>query len=457
MHPRDDIRRIIDLTGALRGFRAASKRERWPRHQLARHQQERLKRLVRHAAAHSPYYRDRLAEHAGGPVELAALPTLDKGTLVERFDDLVCDRRLSATALSAHLEGLDRDALYLGEYRVMATSGSSGRRGLFVYDRPAWVGIMGQFLRGTVMAGLRPRIPRVRVAAVIGAAPTHMSRRVAATSNVGLHRVTALPVTAPLGELVASLNRIQPDFVSAYPSMAALLADEQLAGRLHIDPFGVSTSSELLTPEMAERIETAFGVRPANLFASTEGLWGCSCEHGTEIHLFEDMTIVENVDAEGRPVEPGQPGARVLLTNLFNLVQPLIRYELTDMLVVDPEPCACGRTLMRLKSVEGRSDDVLHLPGRHGVVAVHPMQFSVVTADADVREFQVVQCDDRLRLRVALRDAAMAGPVSERLEHRVSARLFELGVDDPKVIVEPCGALERANGGKLQMVVADRG
>ena len=64
-------------------------------------------------------------------------PMLTKSELMEHFDELVTDRRLRLDELLDHLSEVDRDALYLGEYRVMATSGSSGRKAVFVYDRPS--------------------------------------------------------------------------------------------------------------------------------------------------------------------------------------------------------------------------------------------------------------------------------------------------------------------------------
>jgi phenylacetate-coenzyme A ligase PaaK-like adenylate-forming protein len=143
-------------------------------------------------------------------------------------------------------------------------------------------------------------------------------------------------------------------------------------------------------------------------------------------------------------------GSRLLVTNLFNRVQPLIRFEVTDLIAVEPEPCPCGRSLMRVRSLEGRSDDVLELGG----VTVHPLQFALVTADPDVREFLVVQESDGLRLRVALREGAEDAPA--RLRARLGARLEELGVANPTVEVETVEALERSAGGKLRMVVAGR-
>ena len=330
-------RRLADFARAVRLARELAGRERWPRERLASFQQQRLEQLVRDARERSPFWRNRLP---AGRVRLAELPTLDKAQLMESFDDLVADRRLRRDELLAHLDGADRDELYLDEYRVLATSGSSGRKGLYVYGREGWIGILAQFLRYSDWIGNTPRLPRLRVAAVGGASPTHMTQRVAASVDVGLHRIAPLAVTLPLPQLVAELNRFGPDVVNVYPSAAALLAEEQLAGRLDLRLERMSTSSEPLTPEVRRRIEAAFGVQAFDLYGTTEGLWGCECDAHAGVHLFDDMCVVENVDEDGRPVDHGEPGARLLVTNLFNRVQPLIRFEITDVATLEREPCA---------------------------------------------------------------------------------------------------------------------
>ena len=184
---------------------------------------------------------------------------------------------------------------------------------------------------------------------------------------------------------------------------------------------------------------------------------GSDCEAGGGIHLFEDQTIVENVDEDGRPVPDGQPGSRLLVTNLYNRVLPLIRFEISDVATLASEACACGRRTRRITTLHGRADDVLYLPGAEGAVAVHPLQFDVVTADRAVREFQIVQQGPRLLLRVALRDGTLVPEASQRLREHVSERLAALGVRDTAVAVETCDGIPRIGGGKLQMVIADRG
>jgi phenylacetate-CoA ligase len=435
--------RLRDFAKGVRESKALLERERWPRDRIERLQRERLDELARYAARHATFWRERIPR---GRFELSELPPTTKTDLMESFDQLVTDPRLRLDDLLEHLSRIEDDQLYLGEYRVMASSGSSGRKAVFVYDRAGWTGICAMFLRRSAWIGAKPRLPRLRLALIGGESPTHMSRRGAQSVDVGAHRLLSLSVTQPLPELVAELNDFQPTHLNAYPSVMGLLAEEQRAGRLRLRLDVLSTSSEPLSPALRARLEEIFGVRPQDFYATTEGLWGNECPDSS-MHLFDDMCIVENVDEKGAPVPPGAVGARLLVTNLFNRALPLIRFEVSDLVAIEPEPCPCGRSLMRVRSLEGRAEEVLHLDG----VAVHPLQFALVTADPDVREFQVVQEADCLRLRVALRNGSGSAP--DRLGERVGEKLRTLGVPRPAVEVETVEALERAPGGKLQMIV----
>jgi putative adenylate-forming enzyme len=454
-------RRLADTVAALRLARSQVHREQGSRAQLASHQQQRLETVVRHAASHSPFYRRWLAETGAlgtGPVQLQRLPVLDKTLLMEHFDELVCDRRLRRDQLLDWAGQLTRDRLYLDRYRILLTSGSSGRRGLFVYDRAGWRSIIAQQVHTSIWPGLRPSLPRQRLAFLGGAAPCHITRQGSATVSIGLHRVLSLPVTLPLPRLVEALNRFQPTYLNVYPSVAMWLADEQQAGRLQLSLRILVTVGELRTPEMTQRLADAFGVRPFDVYGSTEGLFGAECEHHQGIHLFEDTTLVENVDPDGRPVPAGQPGSRLLVTNLYNLVQPLLRLEVTDLVTLDPDPCPCGRTLIRAAAIHGRSDDLLSLPaGDGGRVAVHPLHFAVLTRDPQVREFQVLQDGQLLRIRIVPNQAATTGDsaLETRLAQAVTRQLLWLGVHDPQVTVERRPELPRSAGGSLKLVVAD--
>jgi putative adenylate-forming enzyme len=458
-------RRVADAVAALRPPRTQTSHEYGLRAQLVEHQQQRLQTLVRHAATHSPYYRRRLAEagiRSDKPVQLTRLPVLDKSLMMEHFDQLVCDPRLRRDELQGQVARMTRDQLYLNRYRLMVTSGSCGRPGLFVYDAAGWRAIAAGVVRASKWAGLRPTLPRQRMAFVGGASPAHISRQLTATMAIGVHRILALPGTLPLPRLVQALNQFQPTYLSAYPSMALWLADEQRAGRLHLSPRILITIAELRTPEMTQRLVDAFGVRPFDVYGSSEGLFGSECEHHHGIHLFEGTTMVENVDADGQPVPAGQPGARLLVTNLYNRVQPLIRLEITDVVTIDPEPCPCGRGLVRARTIHGRSDDILSLLAGDGApIAIHPLHFALLTGDPDIVEFQVRQHGPALTVLIVptrpstAPTTAGASRLERRLQQAVVHKLVDLGIHDPQVTVESRHGLPRSAGGKLQLVIAD--
>src|SRR5215218_2269261 len=89
------LRRLADFSGGMRLSRELIRHERWPHERLREYQQKRLNAFVRHAAEHSPFYRELLSVVIGsGPVELECLPVLDKAKMMEHFDEIVTDPRL---------------------------------------------------------------------------------------------------------------------------------------------------------------------------------------------------------------------------------------------------------------------------------------------------------------------------------------------------------------------------
>ena len=454
-------KRLGDVARAVKLAKAAEERERWSPERLAQHRQERIDAIVRHAIAASPFHRERYAGLVGdGPVDLKRLPPVTKGELMERYDDVVTDRRLRRDELLAHAERARGDELHLGRYRVITTSGSSGTKGIFTWDRPAWSELLTGVLRFTSWAGSAPTLPRRKIAYLGPSGGTHMSRRMTHALNVGLHRMTEIAATTPMPEIVAQLQRLQPDTLSGFPSVVALVAHEQLAGRLAIAPSVVTTSSELCTAEMRAVIEEAFGVKPFDGYAATEtGFLASECSEHRGLHVHADNVALEVVDRDGAPVPDGEAGTQVLVTSFANRVQPTIRLAISDMARVDPEPCPCGRTFPLLRAVEGRNDDVLRLPGATGAdVAVHPLSFAAVAKAREVREFQVVQEGAALRIRVAVANCAAPAEVERRLGDTVGAELRRLGVHEPRLRIEFCDRIERdpAQMGKLKLIVADR-
>jgi phenylacetate-CoA ligase len=447
----------IDLTSreAILGqARELLGQERWPRERLLDLQRERLGSLLRHAVEGSPYYREALGPEAAH-ADLTDLPTLPKRVLMERFDEVVTDRRLRLSDLEAFLAEADAGAAYLGAYRVFSTAGSTGVPGVFVYTHEELARWIAVAFAALARLGVNAE---TRFVAIGAPSALHITRQMFAAMQSGRGDVPRLTVLTPFAEMVEALNRYQPQALLGYASVVAMLADEQLERRLAIRPRVAICTSEVLTEDAAGRIEEAWGIRPCNAYASTEAPPTAtgSLDH-VGMHVWESELVLEVVDDHGRHVPPGVPGSKVLLTNLVNRAQPLIRYELSDSVVIEPEQDPSGRPYLRLARVDGRSDDILRLPAAlGGEIAVHPFRLRAPFVRLhDVRQYQVVRKDDRLLVRVVVRDGAPRD-LPERVRASIASVLSDAGAAFP-VGVEIVAGLEREqdHAGKLKLVVSE--
>ena len=449
MSGRSVFRRLGDCAGAMRHYRHLTSVG-TPREELLALQQRRLVATARHAAAASPFYRELYAGiELADDLDVRALPVVTKAMLMEHFEEWVTDPRLRLSEVEAHLERVQGDELYLGAYRCMPTGGTTGRKGVFVYDRDEWRRCLTAFLRWSELTGLRPRLGRrVRVASVGTTSPLHMTARVSLSIDLGLYAGCRLDARAPLRELVAALNEHRPEYFMAYASMASLLAVEQLEGRLHIAPRIVCTTSEVRTEEMTANIRAAWGVEPFNMYGTTEGMSACDCKHHQGMHVYEDLGLMEILDERGDPAPDGVPGAKLLVTSFIKRTQPLLRYEISDMVALTTVPCPCGRPFARMVSLEGRSDDILRMTGADGrTIAVHPHVLkSPMAALGELRQYKIIHDQDGLHVLVMLRDAAPVDEVSRRIEETLRSNLLAAGVADPGLDVRIVAELPREQG-----------
>ena len=213
----------------------------------------------------------------------------------------------------------------------------------------------------------------------------------------------------PLDELVAALNDYRPEAVVGYASIAALLAHEQLEGRLRIAPRVVAVSSEVLTDEARGWIRDAWAVDPTEVYASTEVLYlASSTPPHPAMHLYEELAILEVVDEHNRPGRPAGRATRCSSRTSYNRTQPLIRYELADSVTLAEGPDASGRPFRRLAAVDGRSDDILRFPGPSGGdIAVHPYRLRApLAAFGELRQYQIVQHHGGLQIRIVATPSA---------------------------------------------------
>jgi phenylacetate-coenzyme A ligase PaaK-like adenylate-forming protein len=409
----------------------------WPAERLAMHQRDRLRALLAHAQEASPFHARRLRFIDPSRVELAdlaRLPVMTKARMMGTFDEVVTDRRLSRRLVEEHLAASTREpSLLLDEYVCLASGGSSGRRAVFVQRVAEYAEFAATIMRkrlAVAMSGGGVPPDGLVVALVAASSPVHSTGFGAATA-AGPVRIVPVPATLPIPEAVERLNALQPPVLIGYPTRLAQLARERVAGRLRIAPRSVSATSELLTADDRATITAAFGVPVIDQFASTEGLVGQSEPGDSVIAFATDTCLVELVDADNRPIGPGRPSAKALVTNLHNLTQPLIRYELTDRFVAEPD----GGPWLRAR-VDGRTDDVF----RYGPVEVHPIVVRTVLVKVpEIIEYEVHQTSRGVEVLVVADGWFNDVAVARELEHG----LRRAGVAAPEATVRTVKAVPR--------------
>ncbi len=412
-------------------------------------QAARLDALRRHAVERSTLYRQLHRGMEGAPLD--ALPTVTKADVVDRFTEVVTDPRLRPEHLRGVIGG-DASGLALGRYRVGVSSGSSGRPGSFPFDDAEWVGLLANAARARAVSG-RPAVEgRVRSAKVGSPSPWHLSRQVAGTLQDPRKPSLTLDASSDVAELAEALESWRPHVLTAYASVLAALAEEQLAGRLHIDPVQVFSGGERLTAAARARIAAAWGAAPFDQYVTTEaGFVAIECPAHDGLHILDDHVVVEVVDDAGSPVEPGAFGRRVLLTVLGSRTLPLIRYELDDVAALAEGACPCGRRTPRLLAVTGSARELLRLPGEAGgEVAIHPVAITAVLDAAPVRGWQVVHGSGRLSVLVVGPERAFDAIGTQRA---LAGSLAAAGAAPVEVEVREVATLVRSPSGKASLVV----
>lgn len=446
----------MKLTGVvqlLRLLRQLRSHERWSVSQLQVHQADALQQMRTHAYARSSFYR---SFHQG--VEdrpLAELPILTKKILLANFDGIVTDPTITLEGIRQHVANAAPGQMLHGRYRVSATSGSSGHPGFFVFDDTEWLTVLASFARAHTWAGVDINLThRMKMASVASTSLWHMSSQVAATLDSWWMPALRLAASEPLESLVQQLNEWQPEMLVAYASMAGILAQEQHAGRLHIHPHLVFTSSEVLTEQTRSCIERAWGVAPFNEYAATE-VAGIAAEHidDRRLHLYEDLLIVESVDSQGRPMPEGEYGAKLLVTSLFGRTLPLIRYEIEDSVCIDPPSPSSHVPFATIKGVQGRTEDILDIRGINGErIVIHPLVIHRVMDTLSVSGWRLIQQpNDDLTVLIA---GDASGASDDVIVNALAAAFRASGAQSPAISLKRVDAIPKSASGKSPLIQA---
>lgn len=323
-------------------------------------QDEKLKRLLHYAYEHSPYYRNSF-ERAGITVEkidstpLSCFPTIDKSVLMSRFEEVVTVAEFTQEEIRKFDE---REAgskkLFRGKYHIVHSSGSTGTPKYFVYDENAWDCMLLGIVRGALWNMTMPQILKFLVCGprIVYIAATNGRYGGAMAVSDGIDGVGAkqiyLDINTPIAEWIQAIRTFKPNMIIGYPSAVKILAEIVEKGNLSLKALRIVTCGEPLGTGLRKYLEDVFGAEVINFYGASESLSiGVESNPQEGMLLFDDMNVVEIQDGV------------MYLTCLYNFVQPLIRYRLSDQLTLQKPDDSSHYPFTHAVGLLGRNEDIL--------------------------------------------------------------------------------------------------
>jgi len=293
------------------------------------------------------------------------------------------------------------------------------------------------------------------------------------TGGLGLHGgiegigATVIPISGGNSERqIMVMKDFGVTAVSCTPSYFIHLIE--VAGKLGIDfkrdlqvkrgVFG----AEPWTDQMRQYIETASGIKAYDSYGLSEIIGPgvaaeCQCQAG--LHVFEDHFLVEIVDPKTlEPVPDGEEG-ELVLTTLSKRAMPVLRYRTRDITALETRPCACGRSIRRIRRISRRSDDMFIIRG----VNIFPSQIetALLKTEASLPHYQIVLTRksglDRMEVRVEVTGEMLRDRLSEMegLQRRFAHGIEQITSLHTDVILVQPGTIPRSEG-KAKRVLDQR-
>lgn len=411
----------------------ALRTDRLPAEEWQRVQNDRLREVLLHAAKNVPHYRRYWASvQAAGkdPTRLADWPILEKEVVRNDPQSLLAENFQPSQLVAEHTSGTTGKPLSLWWSREAVKQ----HYALFEARWRRWYGVT-RHDRWAILGGQL-------------VAPVSQTKPPFWVWNAALHQLYLSSYhLAPqyTATYLDALQRYRIRYLWGYTSSLYALAQDALrTGRNDLRMAVAVTNAEPLSEQQRDVISRAFHCPVRETYGMSE-LVACAgeCEAGS-LHLWPETGIVEVLEND-EPVTPGGTGDLVC-TGLLNDAMPLIRYRVGDRgaLADDASPCACGRTLSRLKFIEGRKDDVVFTADGRRVGRLD----TVFKSDWPVREAQIIQ--DRLDC-VTLRFVPAEGyndAVGREMVAELRKRIGEM-----QVMLESVPAIERTSNGKFRAVL----
>ncbi|WP_437905708.1 phenylacetate--CoA ligase family protein [Sorangium sp. So ce327] len=399
----------------------------------------RMLAALQFAEQHVPFYRARFAEHGVRAASVKAPEDLLRFPVLTRAD------------LRAHGQDLLAEG-FVGRLYASGTGGSTGEPVQFRFDHRTYERRIAAAMRSDGWAGARLGDRELHLWSTVLVSETLAKKAKRSLHEAILRKkmISAFDLSdRRLAALLDEIARYRPQLIVGYASALYHAARYALSdGRALPAPRGIVTSAERLFAHQREAIERAFGAPVFDRYGCRElMLIAAECGRHAGKHINMENVFVELLH-DGRHALPGEPG-EVVVTDLVCRSMPLIRYKNQDVAIAAGAPCACGRGLPMLASVEGRVLDLL--VGPDGELLAGEFFPHLIKDQPTIARYQVHQ-DRRRALTVKLVPGKGFQPETARLIERLVRQ--HLG-ERAEVCVQIVDDIPLTSGGKHRVTLSE--
>ena len=434
----------FNFVGAiLKSIHLRRRMKRWSRADLLRWQDNKLRRLVRLAYKKSAFYRE-LYDQAGVDISnfvLEDLPTVDKTMLMSNFDRVMTTPKVTLLEVEEFCKKRQRNEIpyghFKGRYLPIKSSGSTGEKGLFVFDKAYFRRMFAAMAAHRTKTFMPRGMLNISLAALFSPDEFHLATTTFPRLTPLGAKAVFISALSDIRDISERLNKAQPDVLTGFPSLMEALCDEAGHGHLNITPGRIVCTGESLSERVRKLIEKTFGCAVYNLYGCAEAnpMGITHIEGRRYLKVIEDSMILEPVDKELKAVPTGQTSHGCLLTNLHSTVMPIIRYKMNDQIRFMNGRIGQGSIFRIMDAVEGRQSVMIRMVDRQGQEVLVPpaMLIDLLVEDPEVRAVQVQQkAVGQIRILSTLAAGAYEAGAKERISKTIGEYLASRKIEVEK-------------------------
>ncbi|MGM0409416.1 MAG: hypothetical protein ACQEQF_01535 [Bacillota bacterium] len=384
-------------------------------------QEKKFRSLLFHAYDNSKFYRglyksEGIKREDLSEIKITDLPVVNKEKIMSNFNKNITVKGITKNKVEKFLENSPEPASFFNNnYKIIHSSGSTGRLGYFIYSKNEWDLIKAVSLRMFGSFGLK-----AKRYAFIGASDGHYAgislflSPINQFEEIFYEDYLIININKEVDNYIKKLNNLKPHNLTGYPSALRILAEYQLEGKLNISPETIICGGEPFLENDKKIIKEAWGVEAVNYYAASESLMlGIKKAEDNNIYLMEDINLIEIKDN------------KTLITNLYNYTQPLIRYEMSDVLKKAQNE-EKNWPFTQIEKLIGRREEIIYFKNEKGKEDfLHPIALAEFYVKG-LKRFQILKDgQESFTMKVLINENEDKIKVKKKIKNKMNKILAE--------------------------------